>query len=626
MTLPFVGNSAAAEEASADTLFGVIFGTSSFTGATATTQNYTSSDKATYYIPNSLRSVTITGGASDTIFYGAFYNCAMLTSVTIGEDVKVIENYAFRNCTAITTVNFNATEVTSTPAYGSACFTGCTNIATVNFGNNVTIVPEGLFNNNDNITTVTIPANVTLIGKDAFENCNGIATLNFNAVDCDCNATGNSSSPFYGNGGTLVNFNIGENVTNIPKYLLASGVTGLTSVVIPASVTSIGVSAFYSCNSLADVYYKGTPSQMETLLENTGSSNTKFTNAAKHYYSAKRPNTLNAGRTDYDNSYWYYDDEVITLWTYAAEDSSVVTQATPSIGQNIDLSFQFALEGALAGAELTVTINGVERTMSASKENGDNTLYNYSLIGISPAMMGETITITADGVDEPLLTYSMAQYCHNQLDRIENGYFDSWGDDKKDSLKVLLEDMLYYGAASQIFTEHDTENLVYDMASQPAYTPVASSSMDMTVDKTSAGFEDGYRITGATVRFTSQNKLKFKFTAKGEFKVTLQKGDGDEVDATGSVTVEDGANGKYSVMTEGLNATEFDTAFTIRLYDARDGETLVMSITYSMYDYIYSKQNETDGEEHLTNMAILARATYLYGEAAKAFAEFSPSS
>ncbi|MBR6062316.1 MAG: leucine-rich repeat domain-containing protein, partial [Spirochaetales bacterium] len=83
ITIPFVGDK---PHTSTDTYqypFGYIFGTSSYTGGTSTTQYYYGSStnnttNTTYYIPTSLTSVTITG--SSYIPYGAFYECTRLTS------------------------------------------------------------------------------------------------------------------------------------------------------------------------------------------------------------------------------------------------------------------------------------------------------------------------------------------------------------------------------------------------------------------------------------------------------------------------------------------------------------------------------------------------------------------
>ena len=59
-------------------MFGYVFGTTNYTGSTATSQYGTSA--VTYYIPTSLTNVTITGG---NILSGAFDNCETLTSITL---------------------------------------------------------------------------------------------------------------------------------------------------------------------------------------------------------------------------------------------------------------------------------------------------------------------------------------------------------------------------------------------------------------------------------------------------------------------------------------------------------------------------------------------------------------
>ena len=152
ITIPFVG--AEAGKTSYDTYqypFGYIFGTS---GGTAVRQYYYGSSTSsttydTYYIPSSLRSVTVTGG---NILYGAFYNCSMLTSVTIGNGVTSIGDYAFYNCSDLTSI----TIPDSVTSIGSYVFSGC----------------RGL-------TSVTIGDSVTSIGNYAFYNCSGLTSVTF---------------------------------------------------------------------------------------------------------------------------------------------------------------------------------------------------------------------------------------------------------------------------------------------------------------------------------------------------------------------------------------------------------------------------------------------------------------
>ncbi len=111
ITLPFVGGSIKTSTDIYQYPFGYIFGTSSYTGGVATTQYYygsstSSTTSSTYYIPSSLKTVTITGG---NILYGAFYNCSSLTSVTIGEGVTSIDSSAFYYCSSLTDITYNGT-------------------------------------------------------------------------------------------------------------------------------------------------------------------------------------------------------------------------------------------------------------------------------------------------------------------------------------------------------------------------------------------------------------------------------------------------------------------------------------------------------------------------------------
>ena len=93
ITLPFVGNSKSATSEKA--LFGYIFGETKTDGSKAVQQYYKSSASKTYYIPETLKSVTITNASY--IRYGAFYNCSDLTSIRINSGAS-IDSQAFTNC------------------------------------------------------------------------------------------------------------------------------------------------------------------------------------------------------------------------------------------------------------------------------------------------------------------------------------------------------------------------------------------------------------------------------------------------------------------------------------------------------------------------------------------------
>ena len=134
ITLPFVG--AKADVTSSDTYqypFGYIFGTSSYTGSYSAAQYYygdntSSTTSTTYYIPSSLKTVTITGGH---ILDGAFYNCSSLTSITIGDNAIVPPivitfdyNYSDSTSSIVTLTNGQTLSRPTNPTRSGYVFTG----------------------------------------------------------------------------------------------------------------------------------------------------------------------------------------------------------------------------------------------------------------------------------------------------------------------------------------------------------------------------------------------------------------------------------------------------------------------------------------------------------------------
>ena len=260
ITIPFVG--AEAGKTSKDTYqypLGYIFGTDSYTGGTEVTQYYYGSSiwsttYSTYYIPASLRSVTVTGG---NILYGAFYNCSMITSVTIPDSVTSIVDYAFKGCTGLTSV----TIPDSVESIGSSAFADCTGLTSVTIGSSVTSIGSSAFAGCTGLTSVTIGSSVTSIGGYAFEDCTGLTSVYYTgdiAGWCGITFGNRSSTPLYYagklyiDGQSVTDLVIPDSVTKIKDYAF-SGYTGLTSVNTGNSLNIIGDSAFSGCTGLTSV-------------------------------------------------------------------------------------------------------------------------------------------------------------------------------------------------------------------------------------------------------------------------------------------------------------------------------------------------------------------------------------
>ena len=258
ITIPFVGSRAG--KTSSDTYqnpFGYIFGTSSYMGGTAVRQYYYGSSTSrttstTFYIPSSLRSVTVTGG---NILYGAFYNCSMMTSVTLPDCLTRIGENAFYNCDNLTSIYYTGDVVSwcvilgldNIMAKGRALYIDGEKVeGRIIIPDEVTSIANYAFRYCDGLTSVTIPDSVTSIGASAFWECTGLMSVTIgNGV------TSIGDDAFWECTG-LMSVTIGNGVTSIGNSAFY-GCTGLTSITIPDSVTSIGYDAFYNCKSLTSI-------------------------------------------------------------------------------------------------------------------------------------------------------------------------------------------------------------------------------------------------------------------------------------------------------------------------------------------------------------------------------------
>lgn len=145
-----------------------------------------------------------------------------LLKVNIGNSVKTIDDYAFYNCS---------------------------NLSSVVFPNGLTSIGRYAFSNS-RLRNITIPDSVTSIGDEAFANC---AYLIRATIGNGVTAIGDRT--FY-NCPNLSNVRIGDSVASICESAF-SGCTKLINVEIPSGVTSIDEMAFCNCDSLKSISLPG---------------------------------------------------------------------------------------------------------------------------------------------------------------------------------------------------------------------------------------------------------------------------------------------------------------------------------------------------------------------------------
>ena len=135
----------------------------------------------------------------------------------------------------------------SVTSIGSRAFYICANLTSVTIPNSVTSIEDMAFQNCESLTSITIPNSVTSIGSSAFKGCTGLTSVIWNAENCA--DFGYNTAPFNNIRSQITSFTFSNEVEHIPAYL-CNGMSNLTSIEIPNSVTSIGDYAFQNCSGL----------------------------------------------------------------------------------------------------------------------------------------------------------------------------------------------------------------------------------------------------------------------------------------------------------------------------------------------------------------------------------------
>ena len=297
ITVPFVGSGG-----SSNTHFGYIFGA-----------RYSNNSS---YVPSSLKEVTITGGTSigSNAFYNcsgltsitipdsvtsigsnAFSGCGNLEKVIVDDLSSWIEidfgNLAANPLYYAESFYIGEKEFVfegeievpqGTTRIGSYVFYGCSEITSIAIPDGVTSIVDYAFYNCSGLTSIAIPDSVTSIGSSAFSGCSGLESITIPFVGGSIKTASDTYQyPFgyifgtssYSGGASTRQYYYGSSTSSasssyyyIPSSLKSVTVTGgnilygafyncsgLTSITIPDSVTSICDLAFYNCDGLTSI-------------------------------------------------------------------------------------------------------------------------------------------------------------------------------------------------------------------------------------------------------------------------------------------------------------------------------------------------------------------------------------
>lgn len=264
---------------------------------------YTAIPLTSYNVPSTVRelgysafsgqkdmtSITLPEGLT-SIGRSAFGDCYILEQLVIPSTVKSIDADAFHGCSALNKINIpqgiksladgvlsysgiKTLDIPSSVNYiGEKAFRNCESLQSIKLPEGLTLLNDELFDGCKQLSDIQIPSTVTTIKGAAFNDCKALKTITLPAsLSTFENSSWSDNSIFSGcsalksimvEAGNKYFESDGTALYNKAKDTLICFPAGVTSVVVPQSVKTIGVKAFCSCDSLQNIMFEDGVSEL----------------------------------------------------------------------------------------------------------------------------------------------------------------------------------------------------------------------------------------------------------------------------------------------------------------------------------------------------------------------------
>lgn len=437
----------------------------------------------------------------DSIGENAFYSCSALQQINIPQGIKYLAD-AVLSGTGIKTLDIPS----SVNYIGESAFSNCKSLQLIKLPERLTLLNYNLFNGCEQLSDIQIPSNVTTIKNNAFNDCKALKTITLPASLCTFENTSWSDNSIFSGCSALKSILVeagnkyfesdGTALYNKAKDTLICFPAGVTGVVVPQSVKTIGEKAFCGCDSLQNIMFEDGVSDLvielyafenckniNRLVITSGIKETKY-GAFNNAHINKLVITTTHPRSFYE--YYLLRDNTIETIYAPASDISII--------KSLKSSTLIPLDAIYVASDITIGSRSIVFKLVKNEE--------------------------LSGLDElPVNTYPCVKIGNKEIEADENGRYVHAGlaPDREFTYTISAKDSQGENVGSAYSFTKETASLFKSFTLNSGQTYVASSNIRLNVDPEmeqpdECRFVYGYSYTKSCDLKYSDEVQSIKFT------------------------------------------------------------------------------------------------------------------
>ncbi len=287
----------------------------------------------------------------------------------------------------------------------------------------------------------------------------------------------------------------------------------------------------------------------------------------------------------------------------AEDETGTITGATLNLGSTLTLDYYATFTPDADDVTMRFTSPSGKVTETAGVYDDNYKKYKFSYTGINPQCMTDVIKaeLMYNGTVLDLKEeYSVRSYCQDQI--TESAASLGYTSTQLKVFRMLMTDMLFYGARAQEYMEYNLSDLADSEAWVSYYTSDFKAPNGVRSVQGNSNADN--KVESVSLNMANANNICFRLILSKNATVTLNGVQVDKLDL-----IED--DGTYLLYSEDIAASDFDKVYTVEI-DV-DGNNM-STVSYNVNAYIEKMYEDAV-------VGDIVKALCNYGTSAKTYAK-----